>query len=61
MMDSYSFSPRDITVPVDSTVSWTDEGEMLLTIVDRDEAHSFKSSDLDANGRFSHAAKGVVQ
>lgn len=52
-INNYSFSPGTLTVPVGTTVSWTNRDETIHTVVAQDAAHSFKSGGLDTDDKFS--------
>lgn len=52
-IDNYSFSPATLTVPVGTTVSWTNRDETIHTVVAQDAGHSFKSGGLDTDDKFS--------
>jgi plastocyanin len=52
-IDNYSFSPGTLTVPVGTTVSWTNRDETVHTVVAQDSGHAFKSPGLDTDDKFS--------
>jgi plastocyanin len=52
-IDNYSFSPGTLTVPVGTTVSWTNRDETVHTVVAQDSGHTFKSGGLDTDDKFS--------
>jgi len=52
-IDNYSFSPGTLTVPVGTTVSWTNRDETIHTVVAQDAGHTFKSGGLDTDDKFS--------
>lgn len=52
-IDNYSFTPGTLTVPVGTTVTWTNHDETVHTIVSADTPRSFKSSGLDTDDKFS--------
>ena len=52
-IDNYSFSPGTLTVPVGTTVSWTNRDETVHTVVAQDAGHTFKSGGLDTDDKFS--------
>lgn len=53
-IDNYSFSPGTLTVPVGTTVSWTNRDETIHTVVAQDAGHTFKSGGLDTDDKFSY-------
>jgi plastocyanin len=53
-IDNYSFSPGDVTVPLGTTVTWTNQDETPHTVVAQDGAHSFRSGGLDTDDKFSY-------
>ena len=52
-IDNYTFSPGTLTVPVGTTVSWTNRDETVHTVVAQDAGHTFKSGGLDTDDKFS--------
>jgi plastocyanin len=51
-IDNFSFSPATITVPVGTTVRWTNHDDIPHTVVSEDKA--FKSKVLDSDGDFTY-------
>jgi plastocyanin len=51
-IDNFSFSPTPITVPVGTTLTWTNHDDVPHTIVADDQ--QFKSKALDTDEKFSH-------
>jgi plastocyanin len=51
-IDNFSFSPATITVPVGTTVRWTNADDIPHTIVSDDK--SFKSKALDTDEQFTY-------
>ncbi len=51
-IDNFSFSPATITIPVGTTVRWTNRDDIPHTVVSEDKA--FKSTVLDTDGDFTH-------
>ena len=51
-IDNFSFSPATITVPVGTTITWTNRDDVPHTVVNTDQA--FKSKALDTDEKFSH-------
>ena len=51
-IDNFSFSPATITVPVGTTVRWTNHDDIPHTVVSEDKV--FKSRVLDSDGDFTY-------
>jgi plastocyanin len=51
-IDNFSFSPTTITVPVGTTLTWTNHDDVPHTIVSDDQ--KFKSKALDTDEKFSY-------
>ena len=51
-IDNFSFSPATITVPVGTTVRWTNADDIPHTVVSDDK--SFKSKALDTDEQFTY-------
>jgi plastocyanin len=52
-IENYSFAPGSLTVPVGTTVTWTNHDEVPHTIVADDNPRSFRSAGLDTDDSFS--------
>jgi len=52
-IDNFSFSPTPITVPVGTTLTWTNHDDVPHTVVS-DDQQQFKSKALDTDEKFSH-------
>lgn len=52
-IDNFSFSPSTLTVPVGTTVSWTNRDDIPHTVVSTDDSRVFKSKVLDTDEKFS--------
>ena len=50
-VDNFSFSPATITVPVGTTLTWTNHDDVPHTVVSNDQ--KFKSKALDTDEKFS--------
>jgi amicyanin len=50
-IDNFSFGPAEVTVPVGTTVTWTDRDDIPHTVVSTEKA--FKSKVLDTDDKFS--------
>src|SRR5580704_2949691 len=50
-IDNFSFGPADVTVPVGTTVTWTNRDDIPHTVVSTDKV--FKSKVLDTDEKFS--------
>ena len=51
-IENFTFKPATITVPVGTTVTWTNRDDMPHTVVAEDR--SFRSNALDTDETFSH-------
>jgi plastocyanin len=51
-IDNFSFGPKDLTVPVGTTVTWTNRDDIPHTVVSTDGG-VFKSKVLDTDEKFS--------
>jgi len=52
-IDNFSFGPVTLTVPVGTTVTWTNRDDIPHTIVSTDDPKAFKSKALDTDEKFS--------
>jgi plastocyanin len=52
-IDNFSFGPVALTVPVGTTVTWTNRGDIPHTAVSTDDPKTFKSKVLDTDEKFS--------
>ena len=52
-IDNFSFGPATLTVPVGSTVTWTNRDDIPHTVVSTDDPKTFKSKVLDTDEKFS--------
>jgi plastocyanin len=52
-IDNFNFGPAELTVPVGTTVSWTNRDDIPHTVVSADEPKVFKSKVLDTDEKFS--------
>jgi plastocyanin len=52
-IDNFSFGPADVTVPVGTTVTWTNRDDIPHTVVSTDDSKTFKSKVLDTDEKFS--------
>jgi len=50
-IDNFSFGPAELTVPVGTTVTWTNRDDIPHTVVNTDKV--FKSKVLDTDEKFS--------
>jgi len=50
-IDNFSFAPAAVTVPVGTTVTWTNRDDIPHTVVSTDDV--FKSKALDTDDKFS--------
>ena len=54
-IDNFSFGPSTLTVPVGTTVTWTNRDDIPHTVVSTDDAKTFKSKVLDTDEKFPYA------
>jgi len=52
-IDNFSFAPATLTVPVGTTVTWTNRDDIPHTVVSTDDPKAFKSKVLDTDEKFS--------
>ena len=52
-IDNFSFGPVTLTVPVGTTVTWTNRDDIPHTVVSTDDPRAFKSKVLDTDEKFS--------
>ena len=52
-IDNFSFGPGALTVPVGTTVTWTNRDDIPHTVVSTDDPKTFKSKVLDTDDKFS--------
>ena len=52
-IDNFSFGPGTLTVPVGTTVTWTNRDDIPHTVVSTDDSKTFKSKVLDTDEKFS--------
>jgi plastocyanin len=52
-IDNFSFGPVELTVPVGTTVTWTNRDDIPHTVVSTDDPKTFKSKVLDTDEKFS--------
>jgi plastocyanin len=53
-IDNFSFSPATLTVPVGTTVIWTNQDDIPHTVVSTDDPRAFRSKVLDTDEKFSY-------
>ena len=53
-IDNFSFGPVALTVPVGTTVTWTNRDDIPHNTVSTDDPKTFKSKVLDTNEKFSY-------
>jgi plastocyanin len=51
---NFSFSPATLTVPVGTTVIWTNQDDIPHTVVSTDDPRAFRSKVLDTDEKFSY-------
>jgi plastocyanin len=52
-IDNFTFGPAALTVPVGTTVTWTNKDDIPHTVVSTDDSKTFKSKVLDTDEKFS--------
>src|SRR5258708_11840155 len=52
-IDNFSFGPATLTVPVGTSVTWTNRDDIPHTVVSTDDPKAFKSKVLDTDEKFS--------
>ena len=52
-IDNFSFGPATLTVPVGTTVTWTNRDDIPHTVVSSEDPKVFKSKVLDTDEKFS--------
>ena len=52
-IDNFSFSPAVLTIPVGTTVTWTNRDDIPHTVVSSDDPKAFKSKVLDTDEKFA--------
>jgi len=52
-IDNFSFSPAALTVPVGTSVTWTNRDDIPHTVVSSDDPKAFKSKVMDTDEKFS--------
>ena len=52
-IDNFSFGPTALTIPVGTTVTWTNRDDIPHTVVSTDDPKVFKSKVLDTDEKFS--------
>ena len=50
-IDNFTFTPKELTVPVGTTIKWVNKDDIPHTVVERNK--SFRSKPLDSNETFS--------
>ena len=53
-IDNFSFTPAVLTVPVGTTVTWTNRDDIPHTVVSADDPKAFKSKVMDTDEKFSY-------
>lgn len=51
ILDNFTFTPKELTIPVGTTVKWVNHDDIPHTVVDTNK--SFRSKPLDTNDTFS--------
>jgi plastocyanin len=58
-IDNFSFGPTDLTVPVGTTVTWTNHDDIPHTVVSTDKVFKSKVLDTDENFSFTFSTPGT--
>jgi len=58
-IDNFSFTPQAITVPVGTTVTWTNRDDIPHTVVSIDGAFKAKAQDTDEKFSFTFSKPGT--
>ena len=58
-IDNFSFSPATITVPIGTTVRWTNRDDIPHTVVSDDKAFKSKALDTDENFTYTFTKPGT--
>jgi plastocyanin len=53
-IDNFAFSPAELTVPVGTTVTWTNRDDIPHTVTSAETLRLFKSDTLDTDEHFSY-------
>lgn len=53
-IDNFSFGTPELTVPVGTTVTWTNHDDTPHTVTSADEPRAFASPPIDTGEHFSH-------
>jgi plastocyanin len=53
-IDNFSFGPATLTVPVGTSVTWTNRDDIPHTVVSTDDPKTFKSKVLDTDEKFTY-------
>lgn len=58
-IENFSFSPATVTVPVGTTVRWTNRDDIPHTVVSDDKAFKSKALDTDENFTYTFSKPGT--
>lgn len=58
-IDNFSFSPNTVTVPVGSTVRWTNHDDVPHNVVNEDKSLKSKTMDTDENFSYTFTKAGT--
>jgi len=58
-IDNFSFSPNTVTVPVGSTVRWTNRDDVPHNVVNEDKSVKSKTMDTDENFSYTFTKPGT--
>jgi plastocyanin len=54
MIDNFTFTPRELTVPVGTRVTWVNRDDVPHTVTDAAKPRRFDSGTLDTDDTFDH-------
>jgi amicyanin len=58
-IDNFSFTPKEITVPVGTTVEWVNHDDIPHSVVNKDKAFRSPALDTDDSYSFTFASAGT--
>ena len=60
-IDNFTFAPVDLTVPVGTTVKWSNRDDIPHTVVEKTKAFRSKAMDTDDSYSFTFANEGTFE
>jgi plastocyanin len=58
-IDNFSFGPKELTIPVGTTVKWINHDDIPHSVVNKDKAFRSKALDTDDSFSFTFASAGT--